>query len=191
MKLDKQKILNEAPEGATHWGKLSSIYYKFGKSIAMCFGGLGWVNHTRIDNMNMHNIISLEDLRAMPDALFNAAVNFESYVECLRCTPPEKRPFIMSQWKDARRTLKLDPEPAENWTEEDERRMEPVEQNGNTGDHYEYHACSYEGFLSDPMTLDDADSLAKRWASERPGKSITVVQVVAEYKSSVVVERVR
>lgn len=89
MKLDKQKIISEAPEGATHYSANSSTYY-FGNA------------------RGLSEFISLEDLRAMPDDLFYAAFNFESYDEYLRCTPPGKQRLYMSEYEKARRTLKLD-----------------------------------------------------------------------------------
>jgi hypothetical protein len=94
MKLDKQKILSEAPEGATHYDKASELYYQ--------------------ENLS-DDFIDLEELLAMPDRLFKAATRFDTYRDYFDSfIDHEMHRYQEWQWNTARRTLKLDivkPEP--------------------------------------------------------------------------------
>jgi hypothetical protein len=139
MKLDKQKILNEAPEGATHYRKINQGYYKLSpKNPAMMCDADGlWVESIYVGEDVKRFSINLEDLRAMPNMLFDATVNFHDYDDYFSSQKPHATTWAKPAWQEARRTLKLDPEPTENWSEEDEKRMDIIGANGPSGLHYQ------------------------------------------------------
>lgn len=84
--------------------------------------------------------------------------------------------------------------PDENWSEEDERRMYVIPQNGNDGEHYselEEYIVIQNGIDSGPFTKSKAHEVAKKWAETTPGKPAAVCHVLAVYQSKVEVERVK
>jgi len=104
MKLDKQKILNEAPEGATHYYARDGYYYEVNAK-----GIYGSFTDARYDPDRVKKSISLDDLRAMPDALFYVAVNFDSFIEYRgHIDGVLSVGYDYCRWQEARRTLKLD-----------------------------------------------------------------------------------
>jgi hypothetical protein len=151
----KQKILDNAPEGATHYTNEAVTYYKLveGRVFYYCFQFSEWSESSQA--FLFDKAIPLDSLReperenwsepGHPDLKLKSKLNEREQIMLEALEVISEEPHINADIRSvlkgclvvARTALKrVYSLPDENWSEEDERRMDVIGSNGNDGSAY-------------------------------------------------------